>query len=106
MRTPTFYVVRVFVGVRTSPQPNPTYKTTTYPTYAVIANQESTYSIKDHLGSVHNTLGINSQTLSGNANYLPYGLEYGNNTSYPLNDFRYAGLPNQLVRCADSRRMC
>jgi RHS repeat-associated protein len=44
------------------------------------------------LGSVHNTLGINTQTLSGNAYYQPYGVEYGNNTTYPLNDFRYAGM--------------
>jgi RHS repeat-associated protein len=69
-------------------------------THSLITAQESTYSVTDHLGSVHNTIGINSQTLSGNANYLPYGLEYGNNTSYPLNDFRYAGmfyLPNQQI---------
>ncbi|MDD1607902.1 MAG: RHS repeat-associated core domain-containing protein [Methylococcaceae bacterium] len=69
-------------------------------THSLITNQESTYNIKDHLGSVHNTLGINSQTLSGNAYYLPYGTEYGNNGSYPLSDFRYAGmfyLPHQQI---------
>jgi|APLak6261658528_1056013.scaffolds.fasta_scaffold00207_1 RHS repeat-associated protein len=61
-------------------------------THSLIANTESTYDIKDHLGSVHNTVGINSQTLAGDSYYLPYGVEYKTTSSFPMNDFRYAGM--------------
>ncbi|MCX7066080.1 MAG: RHS repeat-associated core domain-containing protein [Methylococcales bacterium] len=64
-------------------------------THSLIANQESTYNIKDHLGSVHSALGINTQTLFSNSYYQPYGVDAGSNyprSTYPLSDFRYAGM--------------
>jgi len=61
--------------------------------HTLIAGHESTYAIKDHLGSVHKNIGINSQFVYASFYYNPYGWFYrSSQTGTNLDEFRYAGM--------------
>jgi RHS repeat-associated protein len=61
--------------------------------HTLIAGHESTYAIKDHLGSVHKNIGINSQSVYASFYYNPYGGFYrSSQTGTNLDEFRYAGM--------------
>ena len=62
-------------------------------THILIANHESTYAIKDHLGSIHNNIGINSNFVYTSFFYNPYGRSYrSSQTGTNPDDLRYAGM--------------
>lgn len=61
--------------------------------HTLIPNHESTYAIKDHLGSVHKNIGINSQSVYAAFYYNPYGGFYrSSQAGTNLDEFRYAGM--------------